>query len=128
MPRKKSNCLHCNVVFEYNSCRSTGTYCSNKCQGQHKRQILIDTGKASTRSVRNFILENWEYKCSKCGITDWNGKHIPLHMDHIDGNNKNNVLSNVRWLCPNCHQQTDTWGAKNISDENRERLKTNKRQ
>lgn len=46
-------------------------------------------------------------------------------MDHIDGNPKNNTLENVRWLCPNCHVQTENWGVANVSPEGRERLRTN---
>ncbi len=30
--------------------------------------------------------------------------------DHIDGNRSNNREENLRWLCPNCHSQTPTFG------------------
>lgn len=59
-----------------------------------------------------------EYRCSWCGLEDeWNGKRITLHLDHIDGNSYNNELSNLRWLCPNCHSQTDTYTNRNGSSE-----------
>ena len=55
-----------------------------------------------------------EYKCESCQITDqWNGKPINLQMDHINGNRKDHRLDNLRWLCPNCHSQTDTFCARN---------------
>lgn len=54
-----------------------------------------------------------ENKCEICNITEWNGKPISLHLDHINGDNGNNHLSNLRILCPNCHSQTDTFGARN---------------
>jgi 5-methylcytosine-specific restriction endonuclease McrA len=70
---------------------------------------------ATRASVRRLILKNnlIEYKCFFCGIDEWNNKKISLHLDHIDGNRHNHVLHNLRWLCPNCHSQTETYTGKN---------------
>lgn len=55
-----------------------------------------------------------EYKCSECGLTnEWNGKPITLELDHTDGNSHNNILTNLKWLCPNCHSQTPTFRGRN---------------
>ena len=43
---------------------------------------------------------------------DSDGRSYEIH--HIDGNNKNDDLKNLRLLCPNCHSQTDTWCGKNV--------------
>lgn len=51
--------------------------------------------------------------CECCGINEWNGKPLSLHLDHIDGNTYNHSLSNLRLLCPNCHSQTETYCGKN---------------
>ncbi len=48
-------------------------------------------------------------KCSVCGIKEWNGKPIVLQLDHINGDNRDNRLENLRLLCPNCHSQTETF-------------------
>jgi hypothetical protein len=53
--------------------------------------------------------------CSSCNTSLWKGKPIPLELHHIDGNNKNNVLSNLEILCPNCHSQTENFRGKNKS-------------
>ena len=58
-----------------------------------------------------------EEKCECCGISEWNGKSIKLQVHHIDGNRKNNDLSNLQLLCPNCHSQTDNFCSKNRKDE-----------
>lgn len=50
--------------------------------------------------------------CEVCELSEWNGKPIPLELHHCDGNNKNNELSNLRLLCPNCHAQTETYRGK----------------
>jgi hypothetical protein len=68
------------------------------------------TLKLKNRLLKEKILED---KCSSCGLTEWLGNPLSLHLDHIDGNNHNHVKSNLRLLCPNCHSQTDTWCGKN---------------
>lgn len=74
------------------------------------RHPSYQTLKLKKRLISENILV---YKCSCCGIINWNGKPITLQLDHIDGNPHNHVLSNLRLLCPNCHSQTDTYCGRN---------------
>ena len=65
-------------------------------------------------NIKKYLLEEkiFEYKCNKCKINKWNDKDITLDLDHIDGNRNNNLLNNLRLLCPNCHSQTSTFKGK----------------
>ena len=64
------------------------------------------------RGIRHFKLI--AYKCGKCPVIDeYNGAKISLQLDHINGINNDNRLENLRWLCPNCHSQTETFAGRN---------------
>jgi hypothetical protein len=55
-----------------------------------------------------------DYKCEVClNIGFWNNKTIVLQIDHKNGTNDDNRLDNLRFLCPNCHSQTETYAGKN---------------
>ena len=69
-------------------------------------EIPITSYKLKKRILKENIKP---YMCEKCGLRKWNGKIIPLELHHINGNNKDNSLSNLQLLCPNCHALTDNY-------------------
>lgn len=74
-------------------------------------EFFTATKRNSGKYLRDRLLgAGVEYLCAWCGISEWRGEPITLEVDHIDGCNTNNVLTNLRLLCPNCHSQTPTFG------------------
>lgn len=73
-----------------------------KARPHHRKQLR-----------KRMLREGTKYACAECGIDEWCGKPISFEVDHIDGNSRNNCLSNLRLLCPNCHSQTITWRGRN---------------
>lgn len=53
-------------------------------------------------------------ECYICGIKEWLGQRLVLHLDHVNGDGDDHDLGNLRMLCPNCHSQTETYCGRNI--------------
>lgn len=77
--------------------------------------LFKENCKHNRNNLRKFILKNniLPYKCAICEISEWNGKTLSLELDHINGINNDNRIENLRFLCPNCHSQTTTYGSRN---------------
>lgn len=81
-----------------------------------QEQIFCENSEADDKTVKRHFLNRKEtvYKCGICGISEWQDEPITLQLDHIDGVHRNNRLSNLRLLCPNCHSQTETYAGRNL--------------
>lgn len=68
--------------------------------------------RLKTRLINEGVLE---YRCALCGNEGrWQGKNLVLQLDHVNGIHNDHRLDNLRFLCPNCHSQTDTYAGKNL--------------
>ncbi len=85
-------------------------------------EIFVENSTYNRSHLRQRIIKErlLPYSCVWCGITDfYNGKPISLQLDHTNGVRDDNRLSNLRWLCPNCHSQTTTHGGKRFKKASR---------
>ena len=84
--------------------------------------FVFDKGRfvAGKDLMRNLQKKGIPLKCAECSISDsYNGKPLKLQVHHIDGDNTNNMLENLMFLCPNCHSQTKSFtGRKNKRPDN----------
>jgi hypothetical protein len=75
-------------------------------------EVLVYNSRARAKSghLRRALIESGvPYICSECSSPPvWRGEKMVLEIDHIDGIWANNVKSNLRFLCPNCHSQMPT--------------------
>lgn len=85
-------------------------------------KVMVENSSYSRTHLRRRLIEDklLPYECSICGINDiWNGKPMPLILDHINGINNDHRLENLRFVCSNCDSQLDTYKSRNRAYKNK---------
>ncbi|WP_337288434.1 hypothetical protein [Candidatus Methylomirabilis sp.] len=90
-----------------------------------QRNVLLYSAKAANRTTVRRQYAAWR---KAIGLPDrcdnpscefhtapliWNGRNLPLILDHKEGNKYDNTPQNLRYLCPNCDAQLETRGGAN---------------
>ena len=78
------------------------------------KEVFVANGNYNRSKLKTRIFEGnlLPEICSRCGISEWQGEKLSLHLDHINGIRNDNRLENLRLLCPNCHSLTETYCGK----------------
>ncbi len=80
-------------------------------------EILIKDSSYQSYKLKNRLFLSG-LKKPFCEICGWAKKtkdgRLPLELDHINGDNKDNRIENLRILCPNCHSLQLTHRGRNI--------------
>ena len=92
-------------------------FCNQSREKYTLEEVFCKNSPVTQKILRGYVERHkvLDYKCIKCGCDgNWQDGVISLEIDHIDGDNSNNEISNLRYLCPNCHALTDTYRGRNI--------------
>ena len=94
---------------------------SQKLTKYNIEEVFCKDSSISQKVLRTYI-KNYKvipYNCETCGCDgNWQNGIIPLEVHHKDGDNTNNEISNLCYLCPNCHSLTDNYRGKNKEKNN----------
>lgn len=95
----------------------------NKRRIRTNEEIFVENSEVARNVARQHILKDnlIPYKCAICGQEpEWNGKPMPLILDHINGVRDDHRLDNLRFVCGNCNLQLETTSGNKNSKRRKE--------
>jgi hypothetical protein len=114
--KPKNSCLNCDKEI----IRNTKKYCNDNCVREKRWKDIVykienNISGVNFRNHKKYLIEKYGDNCMKCGWCEKNPMtdRVPIELEHIDGNSKNNNLDNLELLCPNCHSLTPTYKSLN---------------
>lgn len=109
------------VVRRCEACGADTTnerFCGTACAADTRRRNMDHDIEARSGigfapgTLRRYLLRRHS-ACAICEASEWRGHPMPLIMDHIDGNPSNDLLDNLRLICPNCDALLPTYKSRN---------------
>ncbi len=121
-------CRRCGQPISKSGRIFCGLRCANaRLADATERKLAGDVTGApvSATATRRYLLKTRGEFCELCGWSEHHPVtgHVPLEVDHVDGNANNNHLANLRLICPNCHSLTPTFRALNKGNGREHRRK-----
>jgi Bacterial regulatory proteins, luxR family len=83
---------------------------------RQKLEAYAQSGRSLPRaSVKRLLVDAGlkREQCERCGIDEWRGRRLTIALHHVNGDPGDNRPENIRFLCPNCHSQTENYGGRN---------------
>lgn len=103
------------IYLHTNQQKTKAVVSLNKGKKISLQLIMVEDTSYDTTKLKRRIIDECiiPYQCEECWHKgEWNGKPLSLHLDHKNGNRRDARRENLRFLCPNCHSQTDTYCGK----------------
>ncbi|MBC5799345.1 MAG: HNH endonuclease [Candidatus Eremiobacteraeota bacterium] len=112
----RDGCLN---AIKKNATRFCSIQCHQYSEYQRRKSLLLSGQYPAVINMvaflRRYLVAAHGERCTRCG---WDERHpltgrVPIEIEHIDGDWRNNRPENLTLLCPNCHSLTATYKALN---------------
>lgn len=107
--------------YKIDNCHFRGQGWSKGLTGIGKPRLTLKQILVKNSYFQSYKLKKRLFKAGlknrRCEICGWAQEsldgRVPLELDHINGDSKDNRIQNLRILCPNCHSLQSTHRGRN---------------